>query len=460
MRSAEGSGADVFVSYAREELFFVQRLGSLLESAGLRAWVDVEGVYGGEEFWPEICKAIDAAAVVLFVISRDSVTSPFCRRELERAIAGQKRIVPVCREMAEVGLLPTEVGSRQWIFFRDEDDATVAGDALLRAIRADWVWLRQHARLLVRAVEWEARGHDRSLTLRGRELRESEEWLELKPDGEMRPSTLQEAFIRASRDAKRHRILRMVAVAVSALVIIGIVGWFAITREIESLNNLSLDDLSKGYVDERVARLVRAENLCSLVPISGDRCYDVTINLGLAYLDKNEYADALVRFTRIIDVDATPGKDDPIAQGFRADAFQNRAYAHIMRAETRTDQMQRAGDYALAEDDLNAATRIYDRLPGGAAAQPFEVTRARIHIGRGDYQQALTELERAARVRDNPDIDLLLSVTYRCLGDGRKSVESFQRYVLRLPGRSRDPNWLRNQAYYEGIAQRCSRQPQ
>ena len=445
------------MSYAREELVFVRGLQRLLESVGLRVWVDVEGLYGGEEFWPEVCKAIDAATVVLFVMTRDSVSSPFCRRELERAIAAEKRIVPLCREQVDVDLLPTEVGRRQWIFLRDEDDASVSADALLRAIRADWVWLRQHARLLVRAEEWKSSARDRSLTLRGRELSEAEEWLDRKPSGEARPSTLHHDFIRASRNAQRVRILQVSAGAVIALMMIGIGGWFAFTREIESLNNLSLDDLNKGYVDQAMARLGRAEKLCFVVPRSGDRCNDVAMNLGRTYLDKAQYAEALVRFTRIIEVSDTAGEHDAIDQGFRAAAFQNRAYAHIMLAESRTDQAQRTGDYDLAQSDLDAATRIYEVSPAGAAAKPLGLTRARIDIGRERYREALTELENTAKVSKAPDIDLLLSVTYRCLGDGVKSLESFNKYVGRQLDQDRDPRLIQNQAYYQGVAQRCSK---
>jgi hypothetical protein len=57
--------SEIFVSYAREDLPFVERLRRILEGEGLDLWVDVEGLYAGEEFWPEVAKAIDRAVVFL-----------------------------------------------------------------------------------------------------------------------------------------------------------------------------------------------------------------------------------------------------------------------------------------------------------------------------------------------------------------------------------------------------------
>src|SRR5690349_11151431 len=107
---------DVFVSYARADFNFVQGLTATLSSSGFRPWVDVEGLYAGEEFWPEIAKAIDACAVLLFVLTPKSAASPHCRKELEWAVARGKRIVPLSRRDVDAALLPEELARRQWVF--------------------------------------------------------------------------------------------------------------------------------------------------------------------------------------------------------------------------------------------------------------------------------------------------------------------------------------------------------
>ena len=127
--------SEVFVSYSRKDLAFVEQLRTLLENADLGVWVDIEGLYAGEEFWPEVAKAIDAALVVVVVITPDSIASRFCDQELDWAIEGQKRIVPLCQHDVDASKLHPELAKRQWVFFRDSDDPEQALTSLLSAVR-------------------------------------------------------------------------------------------------------------------------------------------------------------------------------------------------------------------------------------------------------------------------------------------------------------------------------------
>lgn len=135
---------DVFVSYAREDLTFVRELEARLAPGEVRLWFDVDGLFAGERFWDEIRKAIDAAAAVVFVITPESIVSAYCQRELEYAADRQKRIVPVLRRDVPDGSTPKEIAGLQWVFLKDADSDSGL-ESLKSAIRADWVWLRQHA---------------------------------------------------------------------------------------------------------------------------------------------------------------------------------------------------------------------------------------------------------------------------------------------------------------------------
>ncbi len=44
--------SDVFISYAREDLVFVCHLCETQHDQDREVWVDLDGVYAGEEFWP------------------------------------------------------------------------------------------------------------------------------------------------------------------------------------------------------------------------------------------------------------------------------------------------------------------------------------------------------------------------------------------------------------------------
>lgn len=87
--------ADVFLSYAREDLTFVRRLASALQARNRQVWVDLEDIIPAARWMEEILAGITEADAVVFVISPDSVASDVCRTELDYATDASKRLVPV-----------------------------------------------------------------------------------------------------------------------------------------------------------------------------------------------------------------------------------------------------------------------------------------------------------------------------------------------------------------------------
>lgn len=447
--------SDVFISYSRRDLGFVAELSAHLEGEELDVWVDVEGLYAGEEFWPEVAKAIDAAVAVVFVITPDSVASRFCQREIQRAVDGGKRIVPVLRRDADETRLHPAVASRQWVLFRPSDDAAAGRRALLSAVRADWVRLRRQARLLVRAREWVDKGRDGSLLLRGSDLREAEAWLQ-ESGGEEGATSLHEEYVAASRHATTRRRVRVAAVAAATLVIVAAITWFGLTQRVASLNNLSLDDLNRNRPQAALDKLERADALCDRFRRLFAGCPDAALNLSRAYLDARRYGAALERLSEVLAGAPDEGDGDALASGYRATAYQNRAYARIMVAELEAGDHEREALYRRAEEDLDRAAALFEHTPGGADSRPMAITRARIDLGRARYDQAHEELDRAGRVSDAEDIDLLLSLVYHCQGKGPRSALTFTRYMDRLGDDRNHPHWLQNKAYYSRIWQRCA----
>jgi hypothetical protein len=84
--------ADVFISYAREDIEFVRRLHEALANQGRDTWVDWEGIPPRAEWLAEIRTAIDSAAGFVFVISPDSIASQVCAAELQHAAERNKRV--------------------------------------------------------------------------------------------------------------------------------------------------------------------------------------------------------------------------------------------------------------------------------------------------------------------------------------------------------------------------------
>jgi TIR domain len=168
--------SSVFVSYSRRDRDAVAAMVSALRAAGDEVWVDLDDIVPSAVWMEEIKTAIANADSVMFVVSPDSVSSEVCGIELKYAVDLSKRIVPVVIRETAVEVVPAPLPDINWIFVKPETfDADVArlGDVL----ETDIERVHLHPRLLVRATQWETRGGDKSLLLRGAQLAEAERWL-------------------------------------------------------------------------------------------------------------------------------------------------------------------------------------------------------------------------------------------------------------------------------------------
>src|SRR5262245_20279285 len=87
----------VFISHSSKspDFEFTRELADHLSAAGLNVWWDRERLEGGAKFTAEIVEAIISQYHFVFVLSANSVASPWCRRELARAAELVKSIVPL-----------------------------------------------------------------------------------------------------------------------------------------------------------------------------------------------------------------------------------------------------------------------------------------------------------------------------------------------------------------------------
>ncbi|MCD4687514.1 MAG: toll/interleukin-1 receptor domain-containing protein, partial [Anaerolineae bacterium] len=77
---------DVFISYSRRDLDFVQTLDAALTAKGKVTWFDQKteplvGILPGAKWWEQIKDGIETADNFLFVISPASMASPYCNAE-------------------------------------------------------------------------------------------------------------------------------------------------------------------------------------------------------------------------------------------------------------------------------------------------------------------------------------------------------------------------------------------
>ncbi len=210
--------SDVFVSYSRADTAFVRRLTGALEARGKVAWVDVSGIRDGEVFPAALRRAIETSDGFVFVISPGSVTSAYCEQEVAHALELNKRVVPLLLRSVPDDGVPEAIRERQWIPFDDGAQFADGVGRLIEALDTDLDWTRAHTRWLLKALEWDHEGRDRSFLLRGAELAAAERWLAGAPGKQPEPTALQREYVHRSRLAAGRRMRTLVAAMAIALV--------------------------------------------------------------------------------------------------------------------------------------------------------------------------------------------------------------------------------------------------
>jgi hypothetical protein len=211
--------AQVFISYSRKDKEFVQKLVAALGAEKREVWLDETNIEPTAEWLKEIFKNIDNSDNFLFVISPDSVVSTYARREIDHAALNNKRIVPIFYRTVPHKDIPEAVAKFQRIDFTGSDGFDPKLAQLIAALDTDLDWKVEHTRLLTRAKEWEREGKDRSFLLRGKDLREAEQWVANSAEKEPKPTGPHSQYILASRQAEIRRQRNIIGAVVVALLI-------------------------------------------------------------------------------------------------------------------------------------------------------------------------------------------------------------------------------------------------
>ena len=114
MKNAIGS---VFISHSSREPDFsiTKSLAEALESIGINVWWDKDRLEGGDYFPVEILEAIIRQHFFIFIISKESIKSKWCLRELIRATELEKEIKPLLLEHVPKEKTPLELSGIQHI---------------------------------------------------------------------------------------------------------------------------------------------------------------------------------------------------------------------------------------------------------------------------------------------------------------------------------------------------------
>jgi WD40 repeat protein len=215
--------SDIFISYSRQDIAFARLLHKALEENELETWIDWQDIPPSADWLAEVYEAIEEADTFIFVISDTSVTSDVCQLEIVHAEKNNKRLIPIVVNQIDPGSVHPTLAALNWIFFKEGDPFQPAVQSLIDAIKVDQVWVKQHTRLQVRALEWDRNEHEKGYLLHGQDLVQAEAWLSQAAEKDPQPTALQTQYILASRqEATRRQRRTLIGVAISLVVAIGL----------------------------------------------------------------------------------------------------------------------------------------------------------------------------------------------------------------------------------------------
>lgn len=107
----------LFLSYSRAQTPFVDRLAGQVEDCGYSLWLDYQNLVPARPWFQQIKSWIDAADVVLLIVSKESIGSKNVEPEWVRALEGGKRILLLIFDAVP---LPPGLQSCEWVDFRSD----------------------------------------------------------------------------------------------------------------------------------------------------------------------------------------------------------------------------------------------------------------------------------------------------------------------------------------------------
>ena len=211
---------DVFISYSRADSDLARKLNNELQLQGKTTWFDQESIASGSDFAREIEQGIQSSDNFLFILSPQSVNSPYCAMEVEYATLLNKRFVTLLHGSVNSAELHPELAKVQWIDFnQNSGDFNANFNQLVRTLDTDREHLQNHTKWSQRALEWEQKNKTKDLLLRGSELAIAEVWLQDIQAQKKQPvaTELQKAYIAKSSTEKRKNKMLLTGAVVGAL---------------------------------------------------------------------------------------------------------------------------------------------------------------------------------------------------------------------------------------------------
>lgn len=215
----------VFISYARADKSFAVNLKDDLKSHGHDVFCDLEMDAIAASSALGWNAQIEAHDIFLFVISPQSLETALCVNQLEYALQNGKRMLLVVCRPYEEEKLHKNLRLMPKIFFADEAHFGEGMKLVFDALTDDQRHSVKHTKLLRAAIVWEKSDFEKTLLLRGSDLKRAKLWLAAAALGkDPKPTPLHLSFITASDSLNTSmKKRRLIAFFFAVIVTIGII---------------------------------------------------------------------------------------------------------------------------------------------------------------------------------------------------------------------------------------------
>lgn len=208
---------DVFISYRRADVEFAKKLYQKLKATNHAVWIDWENLPPGVEgFTDEIQRGIQGTDAFICVLSPSYLESEYCLMELREALKLKKRVIPLVVKKFDPLPAPEGIGHINWVYFTSHAGHRNRFDdsfpKVIQALEADYEHVREHTRLLLRAIDWQKNEKNKSYLLKDAEIGKAERWQVAAIGKNPPPTELQSEYILASRTYQRQYQRRLTAI--------------------------------------------------------------------------------------------------------------------------------------------------------------------------------------------------------------------------------------------------------
>lgn len=198
---------DVFIASNARDLEFARKLNETLQIQGEKTWFESDRIGHDPEYFVEVQEGIARANNCIFVISPDALKDDQLLSELAFAESLSKRILAVSYQSLNETERSPFLNQVLWVDFTDQGEDFLSNFGILyRRLKSDPEHVREHTRLLNRALDWQESEQDDSLLLHGKALIGAESWLTQVQDKIPQPSQLQWAYVKASRELTLRKV--------------------------------------------------------------------------------------------------------------------------------------------------------------------------------------------------------------------------------------------------------------